>query len=157
LAEAAANGHLTAAHDLSDGGLAQALVEACLRRNLGAHVALPPDGQSAFVHLFSESTARVLVSVRKGQEAAFAALAAQRDVPYNALGIVAGTSWSRRTVRDQPDELLKAHTQRCPPSGSTPATGGSAFQRVTRWTSRLNMSNESAMTDSASARHVRTG
>jgi phosphoribosylformylglycinamidine synthase len=92
MAEAAANGHLTAAHDLSDGGLAQALVEACLRRNMGAHIGLPPDQQSPFVHLFSESTARVLVSVRKGQEQAFVALAAQRGVPYTALGIVAGTS-----------------------------------------------------------------
>ncbi len=92
MAEAAANGHLTAAHDLSDGGLAQALVEACLRRNMGAHIGLPPDGQSPFVHLFSESTARVLVSVRKGQEQAFVALAGQRGVPYTAIGIVAGTA-----------------------------------------------------------------
>ena len=35
MAEAARRGHLSAAHDLSDGGLAQALVEACLRRNVG--------------------------------------------------------------------------------------------------------------------------
>ncbi len=115
LAEAAANGHLTAAHDLSDGGLAQALVEACLRRNLGAHVALPPDGQSAFVHLFSESTARVLVSVRKGQEAAFAAMAGQRNVPYNALGIVVGSSLVFDELFEVGlDELRKAYTATMP-------------------------------------------
>jgi phosphoribosylformylglycinamidine synthase len=115
LAEAAVNGLLTAAHDLSDGGLAQALVEACLRRNLGAHVALPPDGQSPFVHLFSESTARVLVSVRKGQEAAFVALAGQRSVPYAALGIVAGTALVFDELFEVGlDDLRKAHTGTMP-------------------------------------------
>jgi phosphoribosylformylglycinamidine synthase len=92
LAEAASLGQLTAAHDVSDGGLVQALVESCLRRNLGAHVELPPDGQSPFVHLFSESAARAVVSIRKGQEQAFAALAEQRGVPRVALGVVEGTS-----------------------------------------------------------------
>jgi len=88
LAEAASLGLLTAAHDLSDGGLAQALVESCLRRNMGVHVALPPDGQTPFVHLFSESAGRAIVSVRRGQEQEFAPLADQRGVPKNALGIV---------------------------------------------------------------------
>jgi phosphoribosylformylglycinamidine synthase len=115
LGEAAGNGHLTAAHDLSDGGLAQALVEACLRRNFGAHVALPPDGQSAFVHLFSESTGRVLVSLRKGQEAAFTALAAQRKVPYTALGVVAGPALVIDGLFDVSlDELRKAFTATLP-------------------------------------------
>jgi phosphoribosylformylglycinamidine synthase len=115
MAEAAANGHLTAAHDLSDGGLAQALVEACLRRNLGAHIGLPPDGQSPFVHLFSESTARVLVSVRKGQEQAFVALAGQRGVPYTALGIVAGAALVVDELFEVGlDELRRAHTATMP-------------------------------------------
>jgi phosphoribosylformylglycinamidine synthase len=117
IAEAAKLGYLTAAHDLSEGGLAQALVESCLRRNMGAHVALPPDGQSPFVHLFSESTARAIVSVRQGQEQAFAALADKHGVPKTALGIV--------TAKDSPlvfdelfevslDELRQAHTSTLP-------------------------------------------
>src|SRR5262249_54964950 len=38
---AAVRGHLASAHDLSDGGLAQALAESCLHRGFGATVALP--------------------------------------------------------------------------------------------------------------------
>ncbi|MDT7648745.1 MAG: phosphoribosylformylglycinamidine synthase subunit PurL, partial [Pseudonocardiales bacterium] len=59
LAAAAADGLLTGAHDLSDGGLAQALVEACLVGGQGAAVELPP-ALDPFVALFSESAGRVL-------------------------------------------------------------------------------------------------
>ncbi len=52
---------VTAAHDVSDGGLAQALAECCLRRGVGARVALP-DGDP-FVALFAESVARAVVAV----------------------------------------------------------------------------------------------
>ena len=56
----AAVGTITSAHDLSDGGLAQALAESALRNGIGATVALPGD---AFVGLFSESAARAIVTV----------------------------------------------------------------------------------------------
>src|SRR5205085_206018 len=58
--DASAQGLVSAAHDLSDGGLGQALVEACLRKGIGARVTLPGD---PFVSLFAESAARVLVAV----------------------------------------------------------------------------------------------
>ena len=70
LAEAGRLGLLSAAHDLSDGGLAQALTEACLRRGYGVQVSLPEE-PSPFVWLFSESAGRALVSVRPGQEEGF--------------------------------------------------------------------------------------
>ncbi|WP_344610960.1 phosphoribosylformylglycinamidine synthase subunit PurL, partial [Dactylosporangium salmoneum] len=76
LTEAGERGHLSSAHDLSDGGLAQALVEATLRYDCGANITLPED-LNAFVALFSESTARALVSVPRGHEKAFTALCAQ--------------------------------------------------------------------------------
>ncbi len=116
LAEAAAQGRLTSAHDLSDGGLAQALVESCLRRGFGAQINLP-DTASPFVHLFSESTARALVSVRKGHEAAFAALASEREVPCSALGTVraAASDLSVDNVFEiSLDELREAHTGTLP-------------------------------------------
>ena len=53
-------GIATSAHDLSDGGLAQALAEACLVGGVGATVTLDGD---AFVGLFSESAARAIVTV----------------------------------------------------------------------------------------------
>ena len=61
-------GLLTSAHDLSDGGLAQALVESALSKGVGAQIALPA-GLSAFVSLFSESAGRALVSVAPGRGA----------------------------------------------------------------------------------------
>ena len=62
LVQASRDGLLRSAHDLSDGGLAQALVESCLRRDHGVEVTLP-EGADPFVALFSESAGRVLVSL----------------------------------------------------------------------------------------------
>ena len=89
LAEAAADGLLAAAHDLSDGGLAVALAESCLRGGVGCTVALPGD---PFTWLFSESAGRAVVAVRPGAEAAFGRLAAAHGVPRAAIGAVGGDS-----------------------------------------------------------------
>ena len=74
----AATGVLSSAHDLSDGGLAQALVEACLRNGVGARVELAGD---PFVALFSESAGRVLVTVAPDDEERLCELAADHGVP----------------------------------------------------------------------------
>jgi phosphoribosylformylglycinamidine synthase subunit PurL len=84
---AAADGLLASAHDLSDGGLAIALAEACLHGGRGCVVALPGD---PFTALFSESAARALVSVVPGREQEFAALAREHGVPATVLGAVTG-------------------------------------------------------------------
>ena len=111
IVEAAAVGHLSTAHDLSDGGLAQALVESCLRRGFGATIDLPRE-LSAFVTLFAESTARVLVAVLPGHEAAFTALCDEHRQPRHALGTV-GAAGSDLVVHDQfsvtLEELGTAH------------------------------------------------
>ncbi len=78
-------GDVSAAHDLSEGGLAQALVEACLLSGHGCRVALAGD---PFVALFSESSARVLVSVPAAAVDAFGARCADLDVPWTRLGTV---------------------------------------------------------------------
>jgi phosphoribosylformylglycinamidine synthase II len=87
LAAAASAGLLSAAHDLSDGGLAVALAESCLRGGTGCRVRLPGD---TFTALFSESAARAVVAVRLGSEAAFAALRAAHGVPGETIGRTAG-------------------------------------------------------------------
>jgi phosphoribosylformylglycinamidine synthase len=112
---AAQSGHLTAAHDLSDGGLSQALVEACLRRNVGVRITLPAE-HGPFVQLFAESTGRVLVSVRQGQERAFVALANERGVPCTALGQVQPTpTLIIEGLFEVPlDELRAVHTATLP-------------------------------------------
>ncbi|HEX2774840.1 MAG TPA: phosphoribosylformylglycinamidine synthase subunit PurL [Micromonosporaceae bacterium] len=90
IADAAQVGHVRSAHDLSDGGLAQALVESCLRYGVGARIVVPADFATdtlPFVFLFSESTARALVSVPRGQEKAFAGLCGERGVPWTLIGL----------------------------------------------------------------------
>ena len=85
LVRASRRGLLRSAHDLSDGGLAQALVESCLRRGFGVSVALP-DGLDPFVALFSESAGRVLVSLAPDAEDDLTALCAEPGSPSTRLG-----------------------------------------------------------------------
>ena len=84
---AASAGLLASAHDLSDGGLAIALAEACLHGGRGCAVVLPGDW---FTALFSESAGRALVSVVPGREKEFATLSADHDVPATVLGVAVG-------------------------------------------------------------------
>ena len=86
---AAEQGLLTSAHDLSEGGLAQALTEAVLRNGHGARIELP-SGTDPFVALFSESTGRVLVSLAADQRDAFVSLCRHDGVPVQELGVVGG-------------------------------------------------------------------
>ncbi|MDP9117549.1 MAG: phosphoribosylformylglycinamidine synthase subunit PurL, partial [Actinomycetota bacterium] len=87
LLDAARDGLLDSAHDLAEGGLAQALVEACLGGGAGARVTLPVD-LDPFVALFSESTGRVLVSVLRSAEGRLAQLCADRGLPATRIGVI---------------------------------------------------------------------
>ncbi len=96
IAAAAAQGALGSAHDLSEGGLAVALAESCLRGGVGCAVTLDPvtaDGDP-FTALFSESAGRALVTVTAGHEAGFAELCAAHGVPATVLGATGGDSLS---------------------------------------------------------------
>ena len=83
------DGLLSSAHDLSDGGLGQALVESALSKGIGAEIALQA-GLSAFIQLFSESAGRALVSVSPEKEQAFTELCAAQGVPVTRLGSTGG-------------------------------------------------------------------
>jgi len=85
LITASREGLLDAAHDLSEGGLAIALVEACLHGDTGVRVRLP-EGADPFVMLFSESAARAIASVPRAQEQRFTELCAQRGLPHQRIG-----------------------------------------------------------------------
>jgi len=80
-------GLLTSAHDVSEGGLAQTLVESTLRHDIGVVATIAGD---AFTALFSESTGRVVVTVRSGNADALTELAAAHGVPVTPLGVTAG-------------------------------------------------------------------
>jgi phosphoribosylformylglycinamidine synthase len=91
LVKAAGAGVVEAAHDLSDGGLAIALAEACLRHGVGVLVDgldAVGDDVDAFTALFSESAARALVAVVPEKVAAFEALVG--EVPCVRIGTVGG-------------------------------------------------------------------
>jgi phosphoribosylformylglycinamidine synthase len=110
--EGAAQELFASAHDLSEGGLAQALAECCLRGGHGARVRLPGD---PFVALFSESAGRVVVSVPADRLAVVEKLAAAHGVPVRELGTVGGPALELLGVCDIPlDELRTAHTATLP-------------------------------------------
>jgi phosphoribosylformylglycinamidine synthase subunit PurL len=87
LIDSARDGLIDSAHDLAEGGLAQALAESCLRNDAGARIVLP-EGVDPFVALFSESTARALVSVPRSEEASFGDLCAARGLPFGRIGVI---------------------------------------------------------------------
>ncbi len=82
---AAQSGLVSAAHDLAEGGLGQALVESCLRHGHGARVDLLGD---AFVELFSESAGRAIVAVDLAAQARFEELCEANHLPWKQIGAV---------------------------------------------------------------------
>jgi phosphoribosylformylglycinamidine synthase len=83
------DGVLGAAHDVSDGGLAQCLVEMALAGDCGVRVRLP-DEDDPFVALFSESVARVVVAVAPDEVTSVERLAGEHGVTVTAIGAVSG-------------------------------------------------------------------
>ncbi len=81
------DGLIDSAHDLAEGGLAQALVESCLHGVAGARVVLP-DGVDPFVALFSESAGRAIVSVPRSEEVRFTDMCNARALPHARIGVV---------------------------------------------------------------------
>ena len=79
---------VASARDLSEGGLSQALVEAAVQANVGVQVSLDEVADDAFVALFSESSARALVSVPADQAARLEARAAETGVKATRIGVV---------------------------------------------------------------------
>ncbi|WP_406270209.1 phosphoribosylformylglycinamidine synthase subunit PurL [Streptomyces sp. NBC_00191] len=89
LISASRDGMIDAAHDLSDGGLIQAVVESCLRGGTGARL-IVPDGLDAFTFLFSESAGRAVVSVPRSEELRFNDMCGARGLPVTRIGVVDG-------------------------------------------------------------------
>jgi phosphoribosylformylglycinamidine synthase len=85
LATLGRDGLVTSAHDLADGGLAQALAESALRHGVGARLRLHGD---PFTALFSESAARAIVTT--SDPAAVRAAAERAGVPVTELGTTGG-------------------------------------------------------------------
>ncbi len=86
LAAASRDGMGSAAHDLSEGGLIQAVVEAALAGETGCRIILP-DGADPFVWLFSESAGRALIAVPRTEESRFSAMCEARAMPHTRIGV----------------------------------------------------------------------
>ena len=96
LINASRDGMVDSAHDLSEGGLAAALVESSLRYGVGARIALEEllerDGVDLFTALFSESQARAIVSVPRSEEVRFKDMCTARGFAHLRIGVVDAAS-----------------------------------------------------------------
>jgi len=116
MADVAAGGIVTAAHDVSDGGLAQTLVEMALRRGVGATVSLGEvAGGDAFVALFAESVARAVVTVPADRVADLESSAATYGVRVTRLGTTGRDSLVLGEL-DLPVGELRAASERTLPA-----------------------------------------
>ncbi|WP_407361546.1 phosphoribosylformylglycinamidine synthase subunit PurL [Microbacterium sp. LBN7] len=82
---------ISSAHDVSEGGLGQALAEGVSRFGVGARVWLNEiierDGVDAASALFSESTGRVIVTVPREDDVKFRGLCEGRNYPVLRIGV----------------------------------------------------------------------
>ncbi len=110
LVGAGRNGKLVAAHDVSQGGVAQTLVEMALRANVGAHITLPNDVEP-FVLLFSESAARAVTVIHPQDKDVFESACVRHGLEFADIGTV--DSGNELTFAGQfavsIDELRAAH------------------------------------------------
>jgi phosphoribosylformylglycinamidine synthase len=88
---ASIQGLIESAHDLSEGGLAVAVIEASLRFNVGCRIWLGDlrerDNIDQTAALFSESQSRVIVTVGREDDVKFQALCEARGVPVLRIGV----------------------------------------------------------------------
>ncbi|MDN3935796.1 MULTISPECIES: phosphoribosylformylglycinamidine synthase subunit PurL [unclassified Arthrobacter] len=92
LINASRDGMVDSAHDVSEGGLAAALVESSLRYGVGARISLQDvmdrDGVDLFTALFSESQARAVVAVPRSEEIRFKDMCTARGFAHVRIGVV---------------------------------------------------------------------
>jgi phosphoribosylformylglycinamidine synthase len=97
----------TAAHDLSQGGLAISLIEMVLRHGVGATIAIDNVG----ISLLSETPGRVVVAVQSSKVADLEALAAEHSIPLAKIGATGGDALVINDASISLAELRTAHTE----------------------------------------------
>jgi phosphoribosylformylglycinamidine synthase len=81
---------VTAAHDLSDGGLLVAVAEMAMASGIGAELAEPPANLAPHAFWFGEDQARYVLTAKPSQMPKIAAEAAAGGVPLRVLGTTKG-------------------------------------------------------------------
>ena len=84
------DGTVTAAHDLSDGGLLIAIAEMAMASHVGAKLAGAPTDIPAHAHWFGEDQARYLVTVPAGKADAVITRARSAGVLASRIGVTGG-------------------------------------------------------------------
>ena len=98
---------LHSAHDISDGGFAVCLAEACIAHGHGVRVALPAaEDAPAHALLFSEEPSRIVVSLPASNVDAVREICARHEVPFREIGNVTGDSLAIEGVCEVPVEAL---------------------------------------------------
>jgi phosphoribosylformylglycinamidine synthase II len=83
----------SAAHDVSEGGIAQTIAEMAMRSGVGVRLDVPV-GLDAFTFLWSESATRAVVVVPQNQNDEFLALCESKSFPVTKIGSVDSLSES---------------------------------------------------------------
>ncbi|CAK26906.1 Phosphoribosylformylglycinamidine (FGAM) synthase, synthetase domain [Synechococcus sp. RCC307] len=121
-------GQITAAHDVSDGGLLVAVAEMAIAAGCGVQLSVPSAGRLERL-LFAEGGARVVVSVPEDSWPALQAALQQAGCPLQALGRVQADPQLQLRVGDRDlldvaiDALAHAHQQGLPRRLEQPALG----------------------------------
>jgi phosphoribosylformylglycinamidine synthase len=99
------------AHDISDGGFAVCLAEACIAHGLGARVTLPSSEDApAHALLFSEEPSRIVVSLSPSDVGEAGEICARHGVPFEKIGSVAGQTLAIEGACEVPiEELAESH------------------------------------------------
>jgi phosphoribosylformylglycinamidine synthase len=83
----------SAAHDVSEGGIAQTIAEMAMRSGVGVRLEVPT-GLDAFTFLWSESATRAVVVVPQDRNEEFLVLCAAKGFPVTKIGVVDSLSKS---------------------------------------------------------------
>ncbi|MGW4117136.1 phosphoribosylformylglycinamidine synthase subunit PurL [Nocardia sp. NPDC004711] len=116
------DGMVSAAHDVSEGGLIQTVVEAALAGETACRIIIP-EGADPFVTLFSESAGRVLVAVPRSEETRFTKMCDARGLPWARIGVVDDGADS---VEVQGQFSVKLDDLRAAHEGTLPALFGTS-------------------------------
>ena len=105
------SGLLQSAHDLSEGGLAVAAAECCLKGGIGASLELEgADSMTETVMpLFNEAQSRILVSCTAGSAASVVRRAIEVGVPAAILGTVGGDALAIGSCKATLAEMSEAY------------------------------------------------
>jgi phosphoribosylformylglycinamidine synthase len=87
LVAASRDGLINAAHDVSEGGVMQTLVEMAIRSGIGARLWVP-DNLDPFVFAYAESATRAVVVVPRSEETRFTEMCDARGFANTRIGVV---------------------------------------------------------------------